>query len=45
MVGSEWHSGMIGNMLKIGSGNFDMLVLDNMEGRMGSATGYAEPIA
>jgi hypothetical protein len=32
-------------MLEIGSGNFGMLVMDNAEGRMGNAAGYAEPIA
>jgi hypothetical protein len=31
--------------VEIESGNFDMLVLDNAEGRMGNVTGYAEPIA
>jgi hypothetical protein len=35
----------IGNMLVIGLGNFDMLVLGNVEGRMGSDAGYAGLIA
>jgi hypothetical protein len=35
----------IGNMLVIGLGNFDTLVLGNVEGRMGSDAGYAGPIA
>jgi hypothetical protein len=36
---------MTGNMLEIGSGNFGMLVLDNVEGTMGNVVGYAEPNA
>jgi hypothetical protein len=43
--GWGWRSGMIGNMLAIGLGNFGMLVLDNAEGRMGGVAGYVEPIA
>jgi hypothetical protein len=35
---------MIGNMLEIGFGNFCMLVLDNVEGRMGNVVGYAVAI-
>jgi hypothetical protein len=33
---------MIGTMLDFGFGNFGMLVLHNVEGRMGNVAGYVE---
>jgi hypothetical protein len=36
---------MIGNILEIRFDNFGMVVPGNAEGRMGSVTGYEEPIA
>jgi hypothetical protein len=43
--GWGWHSGMIGSMLKVGSGNFGMFVLDNTKGIMRNVDVCAEPIA
>jgi hypothetical protein len=36
---------MIGSMLKVGSRNFGMFVLDNVKGIMRNVAGCAEPIA
>jgi hypothetical protein len=36
---------MVGSMLKVGSGNFGMFVLDNAKGIMRNVAGYAESIA
>jgi hypothetical protein len=36
---------MIGSMLKVGSGNFGMFVLDNVNGIMRHVAGCMEPIA
>jgi hypothetical protein len=41
--GWGWCSGMIGSMLKVGSGNFGMLMLDNAKGIMRNVAGCTEP--
>jgi hypothetical protein len=41
----EWRNGMIGSMLKIGSENFGMFVLDTANGIMRNVVGCAESIA
>jgi hypothetical protein len=43
--GWGWHSGMIGSMLKVGSENFGMFVLDNTKGIMRNVDVCAESIA
>jgi hypothetical protein len=43
--GWGWHSGMIGSILKVESGNFGMFVLDNVKGIMRNVASCAEPIA
>jgi hypothetical protein len=43
--GWRWRSGMIGSMLKVGSGNFGMFALDNVNGIIRNVVGCAEPIA
>jgi hypothetical protein len=40
-----WHSGMTGNMSKVGFGYFGRLGLENAECRMGNIADDAEPIA
>jgi hypothetical protein len=43
--GWGWRSGMIGSMLKVGSGNFGMFVLDNAKVIMRNVVVCLEPIA
>jgi hypothetical protein len=43
--GWYWRNGMVGNMSKIGSDYFGMLVLGNVGGMIGSVAGCAEPTA
>jgi hypothetical protein len=43
--GWGWCSGVISSMLKVGSVNFGMFVLDNAKGIMRNVAGCAEPIA
>jgi hypothetical protein len=40
-----WYRGMIGSMLKVGSGNFGMFMMDNAKGIMRNVPGCTEPIA